>query len=90
MDVFFPEFVMSRIEKLAATVSAVARPGLKPKEIIAEVRGQHPKASRKDVVRAAFYALIEAGGEGGDKSRVLHELAITQRAPGDDEERASR
>jgi hypothetical protein len=81
---------MSRIERLAATVRAVARPALKPKEIIAEVRRQHPKASRKDVVRAAFYALIEDGGQGGDQSQLLHELAITQRAPGDDKEKASK
>lgn len=74
---------MSRIENLAATVSAVARPGLKPKEIIAEVRRRHPKASRKDVVRAAFYALIETGKLGEDKSQLLHELAISQRAAGD-------
>lgn len=74
---------MSRIENLAATVSAVARPGLKPKEIIAEVRRRHPKASRKDVVRAAFYALIETGKLGEDKSQLLHELAISQRAARD-------
>lgn len=80
---------MSRIEKLAATLSAVARPGLKPKEIIAEARCQHPKASKKDVVRAAFYALIETGKLDGGKSQALHELAITQRAPGDDKDLAA-
>jgi hypothetical protein len=88
MGVFFSEFPMSRIEKLAATVSAVARPGLKPKEIIAEVRRRHRKARRKDVVRAAFYALIEASGQSGDKNQVLHNLAITQRAPGENEQEA--
>lgn len=78
---------MSRIQKLATTLSAVACPGMKLKEIIAEVRRQHPKASKKDIVRAAFYALIEAGKVDGGKSQALHELAITQRAPGDDKER---
>lgn len=77
---------MSRIEKLATTLSTVAGPGMKPKEIISEVRRQHPKASKKDIVRAAFYALIEAGKLDRGKSQALHELAITQRAPGDDKE----
>lgn len=77
---------MSRIEKLAATLNVVARPGRKPKEVIAEVRRQHPKASKKDVVRAAFYVLTEAGTLDESKSQALHELAISQRAPGDDKE----
>lgn len=80
---------MSQIETLAATVSAVALPGLKPKQIIAEVRHRHPKATKKDVVRAAFYALTGADRLDGEKVKALHDLAITQRAPGDEDKVAS-
>lgn len=71
---------MSKIETLAATVSSCAVPGSKPKEIIAAVRERHPEASKKDVVRAAFYALTGGDALDGEKSRQLHDLAITERA----------
>lgn len=70
---------MSKIETLAATVAACAVPGSKPKEIIAAVRDRHPEASKKDVVRAAFYALTGGDALDGEKSRQLHDLAITER-----------
>jgi hypothetical protein len=54
--VFSLELMMSRIEKLATTLSAVACPGMKPKEIISEVRRQHLKASKKDIVRGLLCA----------------------------------
>ncbi|MBB4005561.1 hypothetical protein [Aurantimonas endophytica] len=71
---------MSEIENLAATVCAVARPGAKPKEIVAAVREKHPEASRKDVVRAAFYALTDGTSDDPERHKNLHSFAISERA----------
>jgi hypothetical protein len=70
---------MSKIETLAAAVSTCAVPGSKPKEIIAAVRELHPEASKKDVVRAAFYALTGGTPLDGEKSLQIHDLAISER-----------
>lgn len=51
---------MTSIEVLSATLRRVAAPCMAPKALRAAVREQHPEASKKDVVRAAFYALIDA------------------------------
>ena len=74
---------MTDIKALAETLMSVTHQGMKPKEIIASVRGQHPKASKKEIVRAAFYSLTETGPEPDDKVKHLHDFALTER--GDDE-----
>ena len=48
---------MATLEQLATTMQGLAGPGIKRKELVAAVREKHPKASKKDIVRAAFYAL---------------------------------
>lgn len=70
---------MPKMNELAATLQELAVPGLKAKEIIAAVRERHAGASKKDVVRAAFFALT--GGVDGDaeKARRLQALALTER-----------
>jgi hypothetical protein len=84
---------MSEIETLAATVSAVARPGAKPREIVAAVREKHPKASKKDVVRAAFYALTDGTSDDPERRKNLHSFAMSERASvgsPDDESRKAK
>jgi hypothetical protein len=79
---------MSKFEMLAATVASVATKGRKPKEIIAEVRKLHPKASKKDVVRAAFYALTiaPAVATGTEPDAPLYEFALSQRTLSDNDD----
>nr|WP_246681784.1 hypothetical protein [Methylobacterium sp. L1A1] len=73
---------MASIEELAKTLREVAASGMKPKALLAAVRGLHPEATKKEVVRAAFYALAEGqSGNHGD----LHSFALTERAVDDDE-----
>ncbi|MBD8909513.1 hypothetical protein MZTS_23135 [Methylorubrum zatmanii] len=55
---------------------------MKPKALLAAVREKHPEATKKEVVRAAFYALAE--GQSGDHAD-LHSFALTERAVDDDE-----
>jgi hypothetical protein len=74
-------FDMASIEALADTLRSVATAGMKPKELLAAVRERHPHATKKEVVRAAFYALTE----GHEHAHDLHSFAITERAFDDDE-----
>ncbi|WP_062225574.1 hypothetical protein [Aureimonas frigidaquae] len=48
---------------IAATLVTIARPGLAHRKIIRKVRERHPAASKKDVVKAAFYAIGAYGEE---------------------------
>lgn len=73
---------MASIEELAKTLREVATTGMKPKALLTAVRGLHPEASKKEVVRAAFYALAE--GQGSDHGE-LHSFALAERAVDDDE-----
>lgn len=55
---------------------------MKPMALLAAVRERHPEAIKKEVVRAAFYALAEGrSGDHGD----LHSFALTERTVDDDE-----
>ncbi|WP_187277356.1 hypothetical protein [Methylobacterium sp. WL103] len=67
---------MASIAEVAATMRDVVTPGMKPKEIRAAIREKHPEASKKEIVRAAFYALAEApAGALAD----LHGFALSER-----------
>lgn len=81
---------MSDISTIAATVSTLAAPGMKPKALIAAVRERHPDATKKQVVRAAFYALTESGETDPETARRLHDFALAQRSAPAEETPAPR
>jgi hypothetical protein len=70
---------MSEIENLARTIARLARPDMRPKQLIEAVREEHPKASKKDIVRAAFYAVIVSADKDPVQARRLHKFALEQR-----------
>lgn len=76
---------MSAIQTIAATLVAVAAPGMKPKELMAEVRQKHPEASKKEIVRAAFYALTDDTAHQLEPAAALQAFAIEGRAFMDDD-----
>ncbi|MGN8097786.1 hypothetical protein CTI14_01540 [Methylobacterium radiotolerans] len=76
---------MARIEELAATLQGLAAPGIKRKELVAAVREKHPKASKKDIVRAAFYALTSAVDGDLERAQRLHTFALHERTAEDEE-----
>lgn len=78
-------FDMASLEAIANTLRSVAASGMKPKALLAAVRERHPEATKKEVVRAAFYALTESHGDAPQHLLDLHGFAITERAPDDDE-----
>lgn len=73
---------MASIDELAHTLRGVAAKGMKPKALLAAVRERHPEATKKEVVRAAFYALAE--GQAGSVDD-LHNFALSERAADEDE-----
>ncbi|MCJ2113793.1 hypothetical protein MKK64_21740 [Methylobacterium sp. E-025] len=75
---------MASMQEIAATMRSVVSPGMTPKAIRAAIREKHPEASKKEIVRAAFYALAEAPAADGDASADLHGFALSER--GADEE----
>lgn len=78
-------FDMPSLEAIADTLRSVAASGMKPKALLAAVRERHPEVTKKEVVRAAFYALTESHGDAPELLRDLHGFAVTERAPDDDE-----
>lgn len=64
---------MSEIEKIAKTVSKLAKPKMRPKELFEAVRKVHPKATKKEITRGAFYAVIMAAGNQPGDVRGLHD-----------------
>lgn len=71
---------MASIQQLATTLQGLAGPGIQRKELIAAVRERHPKASKKDIVRAAFYALTSAVDGDVERAQRLHDFALSHRA----------
>lgn len=45
---------------------------MKPKDLLSAVRERHPNATKKEIVRAAFYALIESHGVSSVQAQNLH------------------
>lgn len=76
---------MASIEELANTLRGVAASGMKPTALLAAVREQHPEATKKEVVRAAFYALTQGQCSDAGHLGELHSFALTERAVDEDE-----
>ncbi|MWV24457.1 hypothetical protein FVE89_21220 [Methylobacterium sp. 2A] len=75
---------MTSMEALSAALWSLAAPGMTPKALRAAVRASHPEASKKDIVRAAFYALIEARSQDAQTLDALHRFALAERIPSDE------
>ncbi|WP_342106149.1 hypothetical protein [Methylobacterium sp. SI9] len=77
---------MTSIEEIASTLRNIAAPGMKPKAIRAAVRKRHPEASKKDIVRAAFFAVTEGSSANQDGTPELHNFALAERVAEDNAE----
>ncbi|NLR97238.1 hypothetical protein HGP17_10370 [Rhizobium sp. P38BS-XIX] len=76
---------MPEIARIAETVERLAKPDMKPKDLVAAVRKEHPHASKKEVSRAAFYAVIVASENASDRVAELHNIAFDTRNSQDDD-----
>lgn len=55
---------------------------MKPKELLAAAKRAHPGASKGDIVRAAFYALIARADDDHETAARLHDFALRERCSG--------
>lgn len=76
---------MASTKELAIALQLVATSGMKPKALIAAVRERYPEATKKEVVRAAFYTLTDNQDINPEYLEALHSFAITERAVDEDE-----
>jgi hypothetical protein len=74
---------MASIKEIAATLKEIAAPGMKPRAIRSAVRERLPDASKKDIVRAAFYAVTETPVTGEKATAELHDFALAERVAED-------
>ena len=58
---------------------ALVTPDMTPKELIKAVRKEHPQASKKDIARAAFHAIIANADQDLGKTRNLQAFAFAER-----------
>jgi hypothetical protein len=70
---------MTSTEELAATLRRIATSGMKPKAIRAAVRERHPDASKKEIVRAAFFAVTDTSSATHAATSELHNFALSER-----------
>lgn len=70
---------MVEIAELAKTIAKLAVPGMRPKQLIQATREVHPDASKKEITRAAFYAVLEMVEMAPDDASHIHALAMDTR-----------
>ena len=70
---------MASVQEIATTLRTIAAPGMKPKAIRTAVREKHPDATKKEIIRAAFYAVAESPSSGGEATPELHNFALAER-----------
>lgn len=73
------------IQDIAQTLRTLATPGMKPKDLFAAVRKQHPDATKKEVSRAAFFAVIQEADSDPERAKGLQEMALASRGAGESE-----
>jgi hypothetical protein len=71
--------VNTSFNDLSSALVAYAQPGLQPRDLLKAVRRNYPFASRTEVVRAAYHAVLELADADLDKARALQDFAIRAR-----------
>lgn len=66
---------------LQSTLINLAGGKLTPKEMLKAARKAHPKASKKEIVRAAFASLIAVADHDSEKALKLQDFALKERGP---------
>ena len=60
--------------------------GMSTSALMRETKRAHPKAKKKEIVRAAFAAVITIADNEIEKARLLQNFALDARGPGDPDE----
>lgn len=70
------------MQAIADTLMRVVTPDMSPKQLLKTVRTEYPKASKKDIARAAFFSIIANAEEDHGKTKNLQAFAIAERVTG--------
>ncbi|MFH1558630.1 hypothetical protein [Xanthobacter sediminis] len=71
--------VTKRAQEICAVLVRLAAPDLSPKQLFDAVRQEFPDATRKEIVRAAFLAVITTADADCNKARKLQSFALAER-----------
>jgi hypothetical protein len=64
---------------LEKAIEELAAEGLKPKAMMDAVKKRYPKATKKEIIRAAFAKMIDTSSQNLELSRNLQAFAIAER-----------
>ena len=67
------------MQAIADTLMRVVTPDMSPKQLLKAAKSEHPKASKKDIARAAFYSIIANAEDDHGKAKSLQAFAIAER-----------
>ncbi|CAN7144116.1 hypothetical protein [Mesorhizobium sp. LjNodule214] len=67
------------MQAIADTLMRVVTPGMNPKQLLKAARKEHPKASKKDIVWAAFFSIIANAEEDHGRTKNLKAIAEAER-----------
>jgi len=67
------------------TLLKLARPKRTPKELLSLVRRAHPRASKKEIIRAAFGTIIAIADREPESAQLLQDFALNERVGDDDQ-----
>lgn len=70
---------MTRPPTIEATLLENLQPGLTPAQLLQRVRKVHPEATKKDIIHAAFAAVIALAESAPHSAVALQDFAIRQR-----------
>lgn len=71
-----------KLETITATLLRLAQPGIDARTLMQRVRSVHPEATKKEVMQAAFEAVVAVVHYDSEKALALQDFAIKGR--GDD------
>ena len=71
--------LVEELREIGDTLLRLVMPDMTPKQLLKAAKKAHPKASKQEVVRAAFYVIISKADVEPEKAKDLHAFAINER-----------
>jgi hypothetical protein len=69
----------SELSAIGDTLMRVVTPEMSPKQLVKAAQKVHPKASKRDIARAAFFSIIANADQDIGKAKNLQAFAIAER-----------
>ena len=66
-------------QKIQATLAKLIRPDITPEQLLKETKKAHPKASKSEIVRAAFASMIALADSDPGTALMLQSFALSVR-----------